>query len=101
MATKENQIQYWKENLRYIVILLSIWFAVSYLFGIILADALDNFRVAGFPLGFWFANQGSEVIFVILIAVYVKLMNNLDYKYDVHEHETAPAVRKKGVPSGA
>jgi len=85
MATKENQEAYWKENLRYIVILLSIWFVVSYLFGIIWADALDNVKLAGFPLGFWFANQGSEVVFVILIAVYVKLMNHLDIKYDVHE----------------
>lgn len=85
MATKENQMAYWKENLRYIVILLGIWFAVSYLFGIIFADQLDNIKIVGFPLGFWFANQGSEVTFVILIAVYVKLMNHLDVKYDVHE----------------
>ena len=85
MATKENQAAYWKENLRYIIILLGIWFAVSYLFGIIMADSLDGIRIAGFPLGFWFANQGSEVTFVILIAVYVKLMNALDIKYDVHE----------------
>jgi putative solute:sodium symporter small subunit len=82
---KENQRLYWKENLTYIIILLSIWFAVSYLFGIIFADALDTIHIGGFPLGFWFANQGSEVIFVILIAVYVKLMNHLDIKYDVHE----------------
>jgi putative solute:sodium symporter small subunit len=85
MATKENQAAYWKENLRYIIILLSIWFAVSYLFGIVFANALDNIHIAGFPLGFWFANQGSEVIFVLLILVYVKLMNKLDLKYDVHE----------------
>ena len=85
MATKENQAAYWKENLRYIIILLSIWFAVSYLFGIIMADQLDTIHIAGFPLGFWFANQGSEVLFVILILVYVKLMNHLDIKYDVHE----------------
>jgi len=85
MATKANQAAYWKENLRYIIILLSIWFTVSYLFGILFADALDTIKIAGFPLGFWFANQGSEVIFVILILVYVKLMNHLDIKYDVHE----------------
>jgi putative solute:sodium symporter small subunit len=85
MATKENQAAYWKENLRYIIILLAIWFAVSYLFGILMADTLDSIHIAGFPLGFWFANQGSEVIFVLLILVYVKLMNALDIKYDVHE----------------
>ncbi len=82
---KDKQAAYWKENLTYITILLSIWFAVSYLFGIIFADALDSIHLGGFPLGFWFANQGSEVIFVLLILVYVKLMNHLDIKYDVHE----------------
>ena len=85
MATKEKQAAYWKENLTYIVILLGIWFVVSYVFGILMADTLDKTKIAGFPLGFWFANQGSEVIFVILIAVYVWLMNRLDIKYDVHE----------------
>lgn len=85
MATKEKQAAYWKENLRYIVALLGVWFLVSYVFGIVLADSLDKVRLGGFPLGFWFANQGSEVIFVILIVVYVRLMNHLDVKYDVQE----------------
>ncbi|HZV47128.1 MAG TPA: DUF4212 domain-containing protein [Thermodesulfovibrionales bacterium] len=85
MAVKDTYEAYWKQNLIYIVILLSIWFAVSFLCGIMLADQLDNIKFFGFPLGFWFANQGSEVTFVILIAVYVKLMNALDIKYDVHE----------------
>jgi putative solute:sodium symporter small subunit len=85
MSDKQEFESYWKENLTYIVILLSIWFAVSYLFGIIMADNLDGIKLFGFPLGFWFANQGSEVTFVILIAIYVKLMNRLDMKYDVHE----------------
>jgi putative solute:sodium symporter small subunit len=85
MSEKKAYEAYWKENLMYILILLSIWFVVSYLFGIIMADTLDSMHILGFPLGFWFANQGSEVIFVILIAVYVKLMNKLDIKYDVHE----------------
>jgi len=85
MAVKQDFEAYWKQNLTYVVILLAIWFTVSYLFGIVFADALDGVHLFGFPLGFWFANQGSEVIFVILIAVYVKLMNNLDRKFDVHE----------------
>lgn len=76
---------YWKENLRYIIIILAIWFGVSYFAGIMIADQLDVIRIAGFPLGFWFANQGSLVTFVVLIFVYVKLMDNLDRKYDVHE----------------
>jgi putative solute:sodium symporter small subunit len=85
MVDTEKYQAYWKQNLTYIVILLSIWFIVSYLCGILLADSLDSIKFFGFPLGFWFANQGSEVTFVILIAVYVKLMNALDIKYDVHE----------------
>jgi putative solute:sodium symporter small subunit len=84
-ARREKLKAYWRQNLTYIVILLAIWFTVSYLCGIIFANALDSIKFFGFPLGFWFANQGSEVIFVILIAVYVKLMNALDIKYDVHE----------------
>lgn len=85
METSKNMQAYWKENLTYITILLSIWFAVSYLAGILLVDVLDKIQIGGFKLGFWFANQGSEVIFVVLIVIYVQLMNKLDKKYDVHE----------------
>ena len=77
--------RYWKENLKYLGILLTIWFLVSYGAGIIFVDQLDAITIGGFPLGFWFAQQGSIVTFVILIAVYVLLMNKLDRKYDVHE----------------
>ena len=82
---KEQAVAYWKENLKYILILLLIWFGVSYFAGILIADQLDSFKIGGFPAGFWFANQGSEVIFVILIFIYVKLMDTLDRKYGVHE----------------
>ena len=85
MEDKARMKAYWKENLSYITILLSIWFGVSYLCGILIADPLDNISIGGFKLGFWFANQGSEVIFVVLIFVYVYLMNRLDRKYEVHE----------------
>jgi len=85
MELSERLKAYWKENLTYISILLAIWFAVSYLCGILIANPLDNIRIGGFGLGFWFANQGSEVIFVFLIVIYVQLMNKLDRKYDVHE----------------
>jgi len=85
MQDKAKLQAYWKENLIYIVILRSIWFAVSYLCGILIANPLDAMQIGGFKLGFWFANQGSEVTFVILIFVYVALMNKLDRKYDVHE----------------
>lgn len=77
--------QYWKTNLRYMVILLSIWFVVSYGCGILFVDALDAIPFGGFKLGFWFAQQGSIYVFVVLIFVYVFLMNRLDKKYDVNE----------------
>lgn len=72
---------YWKENVRYLFILLAIWFAVSYGAGILFKDVLNQFHMGGFPLGFWFAQQGSIYVFVILIFVYVRLMNKLDKKY--------------------
>lgn len=83
--SKQNMKAYWKENLGYLAILLSIWFLVSYVFGILLVDQLNNIKIAGFKLGFWFAQQGSMYVFVILIFVYVKLMNKLDKKYGVDE----------------
>jgi putative solute:sodium symporter small subunit len=83
-ATKELQA-YWKENLAIIVVHLAIWFFVSFVCGIMFADQLDAYIFNGMPLGFWFANQGSIVIFVILICTYVYMMNRLDVKYDVHE----------------
>lgn len=67
-----NNTDYWKENLRLVVILLSIWFAVSFLFGIILVDVLDAIRIGGVGLGFWFAQQGSIYTFLALIFVYTK-----------------------------
>ena len=81
---KDLQI-YWKRNLKYVSILLAIWFLVSFVCGILLVDVLDNFRIFGFKLGFWFAQQGSEIVFVILIFVYVRLMNNLDREFGVQE----------------
>ncbi|MEX0363221.1 DUF4212 domain-containing protein [Flagellimonas sp.] len=77
--------KYWKENLRYLTILLFIWFLVSYGFGILLVDELNTIRLGGFKLGFWFAQQGSIFVFVVLIFVYVRLMNKLDKKYGVNE----------------
>ena len=73
--------KYWKINIKYVKILLTIWFVFSFLFGIILKDFLNEFSIAGFKLGFWIAQQGSIYVFVILIFVYVKLMNNLDKKF--------------------
>ena len=75
--------QYWKENLKYLFILLTIWFTVSFGFGILLVDELNQIKIAGFKLGFWFAQQGSIYVFVLLIFVYISLMNRLDKKYNI------------------
>lgn len=83
MATDKKE--YWKQNLKYLGILLTIWFSVSFGFGILLADYLNQFMLGGFPLGFWFAHQGAIYTFVILIFVYVYLMNKLDKKFEVDE----------------
>ncbi len=77
--------KYWRQNLKYVSILLAIWFTVSYGFSILFANQLDQFRFAGFKLGFWFAQQGSIYVFVMLIFVYVFLMNRLDREFGVDE----------------
>jgi len=79
--------KYWRTNLTYLAILLSIWFIVSYGCGIILVDYLNQFRIGQAKLGFWFAQQGSIYTFVILIAVYVVLMNKLDRKFGFREDD--------------
>ena len=76
---------YWKENLRCLVLLLSIWFLVSYGAGILFRSVLDQIQIAGFPLGFWFAQQGSIYFFVLLIFIYVNWMNRIDKKYGFDE----------------
>ena len=85
MTHKERAKAYWKENLRYLSILLTIWFVVSYVFGILLVDQLNTIKMGGFKLGFWFAQQGAMYVFVVLIFVYVRLMNKLDKKYGFDE----------------
>ena len=79
--------EYWHTNLKYLGVLLGIWFLVSYGFGILWVDQLDRIRIGGFKLGFWFAQQGSIYVFVVLIFVYVVLMNRLDRRYDVDERD--------------
>ena len=72
---------YWRTNLRYVVVLLLVWFTVSYGCGILFVDELDRVRFGGFKLGFWMAQQGSIYCFVVLVFVYVQLMNRLDRKH--------------------
>ena len=84
---KEKMKLYWKKNLRFLTILLIIWFVGSYVAGILLAGPLNGIKIGGFPLGFWFAQQGSIYVFVALIFVYVSWMNKLDKEFDVDEKE--------------
>jgi len=85
--TSARHAEYWRRNIRYVGVLLAVWFTVSYGFGIVFVDSLNSFRLPGtnFPLGFWFAQQGSIYIFVVLIFVYVRIMNALDREFDVDE----------------
>ena len=82
---EDDKQAYWKENLSLLAKLLVIWFAVSFGAGIIFADALNQIQFFGFKLGFWFAQQGSIYVFVVLIFVYMAKMNALDKKYCVDE----------------
>jgi putative solute:sodium symporter small subunit len=84
METSDHKA-YWKTNLSYLAILLSIWFLVSFVFGILLVDELNTIRMGGFKLGFWFAQQGAIYVFVILIFVYIRLMNKLDKKHNLND----------------
>lgn len=87
MDSGRKQRAYWRKNLYYLVILLGIWALVSFGFSILFVDELDQISVGGFRLGFWFAQQGSIYVFVILIFIYVALMNRLDRRYDVDDRD--------------
>lgn len=76
---------YWRANLKLLMTLLVIWFVCSYGFGILLVDVLNKIHIAGFPLGFWFAQQGSIYVFLVLIFVYASRMNKLDRQYGMRE----------------
>lgn len=80
-----NTDSYWAANIRLILKLLFFWFVVSFLFGIVLVEPLNRIQLGGFKLGFWFAQQGSIVSFVMLIFYYIKKMDQLDRKYNVHD----------------
>lgn len=82
--------EYWKKNLRLMVILLTIWFAVSFGCGILFVEQLNQVTIAGFPLGFWFAQQGSIYVFLLLILVYCLVMDRLDKQFGVAERDESP-----------
>ena len=81
----EKRQQYWRENVRLMVVLLAIWFTISYLCGIVFVEELNTIRLGGYKMGFWFAQQGSMYGFVAIIFIYAKKMAALDRKYDLHD----------------
>ena len=76
---------YWKARIALLTKILIIWAVVSFGAGILFADLLNNIQLGGYPLGFWFAHQGSIYVFIVLIFYYAKKMNDLDVRFDVHE----------------
>ena len=91
MSEVNNPQRYWRANLRLLAILLSIWFICSYGAGILFKDTLDQIMLGGFPLGFWFAQQGSIYLFVIIIFIYVRQMNKLDKAFNYDEDQSSNA----------
>jgi putative solute:sodium symporter small subunit len=83
--TPTNRAAYWRANLRLLAFCMFVWFLCSYVFGILLVEQMNAIRIGGFKLGFWFAQQGSIYVFVVLIFFYAWRMNKLDQKHDVHE----------------
>lgn len=76
---------YWRANVKIVLGCMVVWFIVSYGAGILFADALNSIHLGGYPLGFWFAQQGAIYVFLILIAFYAWRMNKLDREHDVDE----------------
>ena len=87
METSEKNKAYWRKNLQYLAILLGIWFITSYLCSVVFVEQLDKIRIGGCPLGFYFSQQASIWIFVVLIFVYGWWMNRLEKKYAQPEDE--------------
>jgi putative solute:sodium symporter small subunit len=83
--TEEQARAYWRRNLALMVKLLVVWFIVSFGCGILFVEVLNEIQIGGYPLGFWFAQQGSIYVFLVLIFVYAFGMNRLDKKFDVDE----------------
>ena len=87
---------YWKANIRLVLSLLSVWFFISFGCGILFVDALDTIRFGGFKLGFWIAQQGSILVFVALILIYIRAMDKLDSKYDLDAYTESANPAQEG-----
>lgn len=83
--SEEQKADYWRKNISLMLKLLAVWFVVSFGFGILLVDVLDQIPLFGFKLGFWFAQQGAIYVFVLLIFIYVRKMNDIDKAFGVDE----------------
>jgi putative solute:sodium symporter small subunit len=81
----DNSHAYWQATLRLLAKIMVVWFLVSFGAGILFAPLLNNFHLGGYPLGFWFAQQGSIYVFIALIFYYAKKMGEIDRRFDVHE----------------
>ncbi|WP_240624696.1 DUF4212 domain-containing protein [Aurantiacibacter odishensis] len=79
---------YWRANIRLLAVLMSVWFAVSFVAGILFRDFLDQFSIGGYPLGFWFAQQGAIYVFLALIAIYVVAMHRIERKFDLDDDDS-------------
>ena len=97
MMNEENNDAYWKANIRLTLILLSIWFLVSFVFGILLVDTLNQIPFFGFKLGFWWAQQGSIYVFIILIFTYTVMMQRIDRKFGVSDDDEDDAAKNEEV----
>jgi len=94
----KNAYAYWISNIRIVLSLLSVWFFISFVCGILLVDVLDNIRIGGFKLGFWIAQQGSIIVFVVLVYVYIYLMDKLDDEYQSRTRQDAAADKPEEQP---
>jgi len=82
-ASRDNHASYWRSNLRLMAALLAVWFIVPFGLGIVLVEPLNEFHLGGFPLGFWFAQQGAIYVFMVLVLIYAVMMHRLDRDHGV------------------
>ncbi len=87
---------YWRKNVTIMIVLLAIWAFVGLGCGVLFADWLNQFSLGGFPLGFWFSQQGSIIVFIFLILIYAILLNRLDNEYagKTSQEDVTPTTEK-------
>lgn len=85
MGSRDRRDSYWKSNIRFVSKLLVVWAIVSLLLSVVLVEPLNHFKIAGFPLGFWFAQQGVIIVFIVLVFIYARRMGQIDDAYEAEE----------------